>query len=213
MLGAGRRSVPATPLGQRCSTTSRGSTTRDGDTRPSAMSARWRSSAWPAQAKLGVHRTGSRPVQRARPPEFRGQMMGWARSVQTLQDLTREFEPIARSIGHWVHQVESDAAERRDDHPRASTTDPDPDSRAARTALEHHGCSDPRAGNPLMDRRCKKGLADEVRPGLGGLHAGVLEDSVQRVMRPPPPHARPRPALRGRGSCPPAFRRRSCSGP
>ncbi|NKC30962.1 FAD-dependent oxidoreductase, partial [Falsiroseomonas selenitidurans] len=31
-------------------------------TRPSAISAPWHSSAWPVQAKLGVHRTGSRPL-------------------------------------------------------------------------------------------------------------------------------------------------------
>jgi hypothetical protein len=35
--------------------------TRDA-TRPLAISALWRSSAWPVQPKLGIHRTGSRPV-------------------------------------------------------------------------------------------------------------------------------------------------------
>ena len=56
----------ATRPGPMCSTTSSASTTPDDGTRPSGISALWSSSAWPVQAKLGVHRTGSRPRQTAR---------------------------------------------------------------------------------------------------------------------------------------------------
>ena len=47
-------------------------------------------------------------------PEFRRQMVELVRSGRTPEDLAREFEPTAQSIGNWVRQAERDAGKRAD---------------------------------------------------------------------------------------------------
>jgi transposase len=50
----------------------------------------------------------------AYPPEFRRQMVELVRSGRTPEELAREFEPTAQSIGNWVRQAERDAGKRSD---------------------------------------------------------------------------------------------------
>jgi len=56
-------------------------------------------------------------MSRGRPPysaEFRRQMVDLVRSGRTPEELSREFEPSADSIRHWVRQSDVDEG-RRDD--------------------------------------------------------------------------------------------------
>jgi len=50
----------------------------------------------------------------AYPPEFRRQMVELVRSGRTPEELSREFEPTAQSIGTWVRQAERNAGKRLD---------------------------------------------------------------------------------------------------
>ena len=50
----------------------------------------------------------------AYPPEFRRQLVELVRSGRTPEELSREFEPTAQSITHWVKQAERDAGRRTD---------------------------------------------------------------------------------------------------
>jgi transposase len=56
-------------------------------------------------------------MSRGRPPypaEFRRQMVELVRSGRTPEALSREFEPSAESIRHWVRQSERDEGRRED---------------------------------------------------------------------------------------------------
>jgi transposase len=56
-------------------------------------------------------------MPRGRPPyssEFRRQMVGLVRSGRTPEALSREFEPSAEAIRHWVRQSDQEEG-RRDD--------------------------------------------------------------------------------------------------
>lgn len=46
------------------------------------------------------------------PPEFRRQMVELVRSGRTPEELSREFEPTARSIWNWVREAERDGGSR-----------------------------------------------------------------------------------------------------
>lgn len=56
-------------------------------------------------------------MSRGRPPypaEFRRQMVDLVRSGRTPESLSREFEPSAEAIRHWVRQSERDEGHRED---------------------------------------------------------------------------------------------------
>ncbi len=48
------------------------------------------------------------------PPEFRRQMVELVRAGRTPEELAREFEPTAQSIGNWVRQADLDEGLRKD---------------------------------------------------------------------------------------------------
>ena len=48
------------------------------------------------------------------PPEFRRQMVELVRGGRTPEELAKEFEPTAQSIGNWVRQAERDEGLRSD---------------------------------------------------------------------------------------------------
>jgi transposase len=48
------------------------------------------------------------------PPEFRQQMVELVRAGRTPEELSREFEPTAQTIGNWVKQADVDAGIRSD---------------------------------------------------------------------------------------------------
>ena len=45
-------------------------------------------------------------------PEFRRQMVDLVRAGRSPEDLSREFEPTAQSIGIWVAQADKQEGER-----------------------------------------------------------------------------------------------------
>jgi transposase len=56
-------------------------------------------------------------MSRGRPPypaEFRRQMVDLVRSGRTPEALSREFEPSAEAIRHWVRQSDRDEGRRED---------------------------------------------------------------------------------------------------
>ncbi len=48
------------------------------------------------------------------PAEFRARMVELVRAGRTPEELSREFEPTAQSIWHWVRQAERDQGVRED---------------------------------------------------------------------------------------------------
>ena len=48
------------------------------------------------------------------PPEFREQVVALVRSGRTPEELSREYEPTAQTIGNWVKQADLDAGVRSD---------------------------------------------------------------------------------------------------
>jgi transposase len=48
------------------------------------------------------------------PPEFRRQMVELVRAGRTPEELAKEFEPTAQSIGNWVRQADRDEGLRKD---------------------------------------------------------------------------------------------------
>jgi transposase len=48
------------------------------------------------------------------PPEFRQQMVELVRAGRTPEELSREFEPTAQTIGNWVKQADIDTGIRSD---------------------------------------------------------------------------------------------------
>ncbi len=48
-------------------------------------------------------------------PEFRRQMVDLVRAGRSPEDLAREFEPTAQSIGNWVVQADKQEGGREDD--------------------------------------------------------------------------------------------------
>ena len=50
-------------------------------------------------------------------PEFRRQMVDLVRSGRTPEALSREFEPTAQSICHWVRQADRDDGRDRTARP------------------------------------------------------------------------------------------------
>jgi transposase len=50
----------------------------------------------------------------AYPPEFRRQMVELVRAGRDPEQLSREFEPTAKSIRNWVAQAERDEGQRDD---------------------------------------------------------------------------------------------------
>ena len=56
-------------------------------------------------------------MPKTRPPftaEFRRQMVDLVRAGRDSADLTREFEPTAQSIGHWVTQADRQEGRREE---------------------------------------------------------------------------------------------------
>lgn len=56
-------------------------------------------------------------MPRTRPayaPEFRRQMVELVRSGRTAEELAKEFEPTAQTIGNWVRQADRDEGLRTD---------------------------------------------------------------------------------------------------
>ena len=47
-------------------------------------------------------------------PEFRRQMVELVRAGRTPEELAKEFEPTAQSIGNWVRQADRDEGLRKD---------------------------------------------------------------------------------------------------
>ena len=47
-------------------------------------------------------------------PEFRRQMVDLVRAGRTPEELAKEFEPTAQSIGNWVRQADRDEGLRKD---------------------------------------------------------------------------------------------------
>ena len=48
------------------------------------------------------------------PPEFRRQMVELVRAGRTPEELAKDFEPTAQSIGNWVRQADRDEGQRSD---------------------------------------------------------------------------------------------------
>ena len=48
------------------------------------------------------------------PPEFRRQMVELVRAGRSPEELAKEFEPTAQSIGNWVRQADRDEGLRSD---------------------------------------------------------------------------------------------------
>ena len=48
------------------------------------------------------------------PPEFRRQMVELVRAGRSPEELAKEFEPTAQSIGNWVRQADRDEGLRKD---------------------------------------------------------------------------------------------------
>ena len=55
-------------------------------------------------------------------PEFRRQMVELVRAGRSPEDLAREFEPTAQSIGIWVAQADGAEGKREAAQPAALTT-------------------------------------------------------------------------------------------
>ena len=56
-------------------------------------------------------------MPRTRPPyspEFRQQIIELVRAGRSPEELAREFEPTAQTIGNWVKQADRDDGRRRD---------------------------------------------------------------------------------------------------
>ena len=53
-------------------------------------------------------------TRRSYPPKFREQMVALVRAGRTPEELSREFEPTARSIVNWVAQANRDEGKRQD---------------------------------------------------------------------------------------------------
>ena len=56
-------------------------------------------------------------MQRTRPPyspEFRQQIIELVRAGRSPEELAREFEPTAQTIGNWVKQADLDDGRRQD---------------------------------------------------------------------------------------------------
>ena len=47
-------------------------------------------------------------------PEFRRRMVELVRAGRTPEELAKEFEPTAQSIGNWVRQADRDEGQRSD---------------------------------------------------------------------------------------------------
>ena len=50
-------------------------------------------------------------------PEFRRQMIELVRAGRSPEDLAREFEPTAQSIGNWVDKAEKQEGRREEEVP------------------------------------------------------------------------------------------------
>jgi len=48
------------------------------------------------------------------PPEYRQQIIDLVRAGRSPEELAREFEPTAQTIGNWVKQADRDDGRRRD---------------------------------------------------------------------------------------------------
>jgi len=73
---------------------------------PSAISAQWSSSVWPAQAKLDVHRTGSRPhrieIMFGRLKDWRRIAMRHDRCAHTFFAAITLAATVIFWLGQWV---------------------------------------------------------------------------------------------------------------
>ena len=67
-------------------------------------------------------------MPRTRPPyspEFRRQMIELVRAGRSPEDLAREFEPTAQSIGVWVAQADKQEGRREEETPGLTTAERD----------------------------------------------------------------------------------------
>ena len=48
------------------------------------------------------------------PPELRRQLVAMVRAGRTAEELSKEFEPSAQTIGNWVRQADLDEGRRAD---------------------------------------------------------------------------------------------------
>ena len=126
-------------------------------------------------------------------PEFRRQMVELVRAGRTPEELAKEFEPTAQSIGNWVRQADRDEGLRKDG---LTTSEREELSRfVARTsscAWSERSSQKPRPG--LLGRRIRylRGLRTrEATPGrLPDHHDVPSAGSVhQRVLRTAAPTA------------------------
>ena len=58
-------------------------------------------------------------------PEFRRQMVELVRAGRSPEELSREFEPTAQSIGNWVAQAERQDGRREDAAPGLAASERD----------------------------------------------------------------------------------------
>lgn len=58
-------------------------------------------------------------------PEFRRQMVDLVRAGRSPEDLSREFEPTAQSIGLWVAQADKQEGRREEAAPGLTTAERD----------------------------------------------------------------------------------------
>ena len=58
-------------------------------------------------------------------PEFRRQMVELVRAGRSPEDLAREFEPTAQSIGNWVAKADKQEGRREEEAPGLTTAERD----------------------------------------------------------------------------------------
>ena len=115
-------------------------------------------------------------------PEFRRQMVELVRAGRSLEDLAREFEPTAQSIGTWVAQADRAEGRREAAQPaalaaaerdawRARRHGPGCGAKCASSGWSATSCQKPRPLNVYVQRpgrpgRCPGLPVHEREPGL-----------------------------------------------